>query len=245
MKCLMPAIDGDGNDLPALLSHLARLQSALEPRTLRWAKQVYNAAVRLQFGFVYPDAEAEIADQQLGSAVGHAVEHLIDLASNAVVPLRVQETQETRGQILDRDTSQEINAAIRELLAVAGTTSWSTGESPADPPDLEGSFDIATKLAAWHQDRYAGKTPKPLVTPGVETSLEDESKAEFIASLALKLAVARSPVIARIPPKNARVVRDVAEAFFRQSASDLGASGGDQRLQAIADNARRSRAKEG
>jgi hypothetical protein len=242
-----------GNDLPLLLSHLARLQNAPKPaeatspvpRTIRWAKQVYSTAVRLQFCFVYPDAAAEITDQQLEVDFGRAVENLINRASNAVVPLRVQETQEKLDEVLDRETGRELDDAITKVLAVAGTTSWGAGASPADPSGLEGDVDVAAKLAAWHQDRPAGKLSQPLVAPGVEPSLQDQSKAEFIASLALKLAVDRSPAIAQIPPKNARVVRDVSEALFRQSVSDLGSSGGDQRLQAIADNARRSKAKEG
>jgi hypothetical protein len=242
-----------GNDLQVLLSHLARLQNTTKPaeaaspapRTIRWAKQVYSAAVRLQFCFVYPDAAAEIADQQLEADFGRAVEHLINLASNAVVPLRVQETQEKLDEVLDRATGHELDAAITEVLAVAGTTSWGAGASPADSSGLEGDVDITAKLAAWRQDRPAGKLPQPLVTPGVEPSLQDESEAEFIACLALKLAVDRSPAITQIPPKNARVVRNVAEALFRQSVSDLGSWGGDQRLQAIAANARRSKAKEG
>jgi hypothetical protein len=245
----MPATDC--NDPPALLGHLARLQRAVEPaegtstspQNLRWAKQVYNAAVRLQFCFVYPDTE--IANRQLHTDFGHAIEHLIDHASNAVVPLREHETPEKLDELLDRETRRELDAAISGLLAVAGTESWVMGTSPADTSDFERGVDLVANLAAWHQGRREGEPPKPLVASGIQPSLEDDSKADFIASLALKLAVERSPVIARIPTMNARVFRDVAEAFFSQSVSDLGDSGGDQQLQAIAENVRRSQAKEG
>jgi hypothetical protein len=240
----------DDHNIPALLSHLAYLHEGLpgeeiQPRTLRWAKRVYNAVVRLQFRYKYRDAGSTTLDRKSEVEIGAAIERVVDLAASVVEPLRAGGTKDRLDQLLQRETAQSIGAALANLLATAQDVGWLTGAAPTRDHDLERRSDVATMLAAWYRAKYGERVTAPSPASDAEPLPAAEAQAEFLASLALKLTAAHSPQVAALPDKAAQIVTDVAEAFFKSACEGLGAEGGNQRLQAIADNARRSRANRG
>ena len=85
---MAPPVD---DTVSRLLSHLSWLIGAgedEEPRTLGWARRIYNSATHLQFRLVYPHQPTDRVATADTPELAKAIEHLVDVASDAVVPLR-------------------------------------------------------------------------------------------------------------------------------------------------------------
>jgi len=217
-----------------LLSHLSWLIGATEdeePRTLGWARRIYNSATHLQFRFVYPhhpkDRVATANDLELATAI----ENLVDAASDVVAPLRVPGDRASLERTpLSAEAVHRLTDAVMVVLDLAMAASWGGPFTVERHPDLDRPVNPVRLLAEWRR-RSPDASKRHRSTPRAE-----DARDEFSKGLATVIVARHSPAARKLPAGVSRIFREVAEAYLGADVDALSGDRTGQPLQTYATN---------
>ncbi len=228
---MAPPVD---DTVSRLLSHLSWLIGAgedEEPRTLGWARRIYNSATHLQFRLVYPHQPTDRVATADTPELAKAIEHLVDVASDAVVPLRGPGDWASLVQTpLSTEAAQRLANAVMVVLDLAKAASWGGPFTVERHPDLDRPVDPVRLLAEWRR-----RSPDVSKGHGATTRAED-ARDEFSKGLATVIVARHSPSARKLPAGASRIFREVAEAYFGADVDALSGDRTGQPLQTYATN---------